>query len=259
MGRRLLCLLVLLCLLAPSVHAEEALTLPACKTVEEVKALLLHPDEDGQPVSVERGKIRYIAQDSKYDPDFCPMYWYGGEPGSELDLTVEISKLKGHFNEPYNYYARNMCTRAVYSMALSYLGIDLTPGAMSALLNKRDIDMPYDEITKLLPEIESVSFSYDVFINMLEAYQTDSSYSPIYLYIRRPNNTTHCLLIVARQEDGRYIVVDPKYHDLRKESIKVYTISLNKYGQKIYASDFHNELKDCVVLRCCQWRLVESE
>lgn len=259
MGRKLLCLLAILCLLAPLASAEEPLSLPACQTVEEVEALLLLPDEEMQPMAVQRGLVRYIAQDSVKDPGFCPEYWYGGEPGSELDLTVEISKLKGHFNEPYTYYARNMCTRAVYSMALSYLGIDLTPGAMSAMLNKRDISMPYDEVTELLPEIESVSFSQPVFDSMFEAYQADSSYSPVYLYIRRENGTPHCLLVVAQREDGHYIVVDPKYHDIEGESKPVYTIALNQTHQFIVTSDFRAEHAKSKIIRCCQWRLVEGE
>lgn len=254
MPRKLLCLLAIMCLL-PLARAEEPPPLPACQTVEQVEALVLYPADHAQPVAAERGMIRYVSQDTNKEPDFCPEYWYGGEPGSELDLTLT----KGPFNKPYTYYARNMCTRAVYSMALSYLGVDLTPGAMSAMLDKRDISMPYDEVTDLLPEIESVSFSSDVFFSMFEAYQADSGYSPVYIYIRRPDNTTHCLLVVARREDGHYIVVDPRYHDIQGEAVRVYTIALNKLGQKIVTSDFRTELKDSVILRCCQWRLVDTE
>lgn len=259
MARRLLCLLALICLLAPPARAEEPLPLPECQTVEQVRSLLLHPDDQAQPVAAERGKIRYISQDAKRDPGFCPEYWYGGEPGSDLDLTLEISLHKGHFKEPYTYYARNMCTRAVYSMALSYLGVDLTPGAMSALLEKRDIPMHYEEVTERLPEIEQMTFLKDVFHNMFEAYRADSCYSPVYVYIRKPNRSTHCLLVVAQREDGRYIVIDPRYHAIDGESVHVYTIALNKRGEKIVASDFRNELKDSVILRCCQWRLAETE
>ena len=259
MTHRLLFLLALMCLLAPPIRAEEPLPLPECRTVEEVEALLLLPGDQARPAAVERGMIRYIPQDTKRDPDFCPEYWYGGEPGSDLDLTLEISLQKGRSKEPYTYYARNMCTRAVYSMALSYLGVDLTPGAMSALLEKRDIGMHYEEVTERLPEIEQVAFSKNVFLSMFEAYRTDSRYSPVYLYIRRPNLSTHCLLVVARREDGRYIVVDPGYHLIEDVSVPVYTIALNQPIQKIVASDFRNELRGSVVLGCFQWRLIETE
>lgn len=255
MGRRLLGLLALLCLLTPLALAQEPPALPACTTIEEVEALLLYPDGEAQPVEAQRGLIRYISQDIARDPDFCPDYWYGGEPGSELDLTLD----KGPYNKPYAYSARNMCTRAVYSMALSYLGVDLTPGAMSAMLEKRDITMPYDEITGLLPQIESVAFSQQVFDSMFEAYQADSSYSPVYLYIRRQNGTNHCLLVVGQREDGHYIVVDPKYHDRQGENVHVYTIALNRTHQFIVTSDFHAEHFRSTITRCCQWRLTETE
>lgn len=250
----LLALTALLCLALPA-SAEQALSLPACETVEQVEALLLSPGKGGQPVGVERGRIRYIPQDSRADPDFCADYWLGGEPGSEMDLTLE----EGPRSKPYAYYARNMCTRAVYAMALSYLGIDLTPGAMSALLEKRDIPMHYDEVTDALPEIERVTFPKDAFRQMFEAYQTDSGYSPVYLYFRRPSGSTHALLVVARREDGRYIVVDPRYREVNGEAVRVYTIALNQNNQIITASDFRSEQYSSRVLGCYQWRLTGME
>ena len=123
MARRFLCLLMLMCLLALPAHAEETLSLPECVTIEQVQAMVLYPDE-GQPVDVEQGKIRYIAQNPDSDPEFCPEYWYGGAKDSRLDLT----RAKGIGGGRYAFYAGNMCTRAVYSMALSYLGVNMTPG-----------------------------------------------------------------------------------------------------------------------------------
>lgn len=256
---RLMRLLTLLCLLAPlcawTARAEEALSLPACDTVEQVEALLLYPQADGQPVGVERGWVRYLPQDTLKDPDFCTDYWLGGEPGSELDLTLE----EDLHHKPYPYYARNMCTRAVYSMALSYLGIDLTPGGMSAMTGNRVVNAPYDETTDLLPEIERVAYSDNVFQRMFEAYQSDPGYSPVYLQFKRPNGTTHAVLVVAQREDGRYIVIDPKYREVNRESVRVYTIALNKDKQLIIASDFRSEQYSSRVLACCQWRLIDME
>lgn len=256
MIRRLLCLLMIGWLAVPAVHAEEPQRLSECRTVEQVEAMLLYPDEDISPVAAEKGLIRYISQDTNREPGFCAAYWLGGEPGSEFDLTLEADPYKN----PYLYYARNMCTRAVYSMALSCLGVDLTPGAMTALLEKRDISAPYDEVTGKLPEIERVQFPAFVFQNMYEAYQSDPDhYSPIYLYIRRPNETTHALLVVAQREDGRFIVVDPKYHEIDGEPVHVYTIRLNPPYRYIVASDFQLEQAQSTVLGCCQWRLIDEE
>lgn len=255
MTRRLLWLLAFCLLLALPAHAEESLSLPQCQTVEQVVALLRYPADGAQPVDAERGFIRYISQDTTKEPDFCMAYWLGGEPGGDLDLTLEV----GRFKKPYDYYARNMCTRAVYSMALSYLGIDMTPGGMSAMLEKRDISAPYDEVTDLLPELEQVTFSTYVFQSMFEAYQSDAGYSPVYLYIRRPDNSTHALLVVARHENGRYIVIDPKYHEVKGEPVHVYTIALDKTCRKIVNSDFRAEQAGSKILQYHQWRLIETE
>ena len=255
MLKRIFCLLALGCLLALPALAEDMPSLPECQTVEQVEALLLLPGEDALPVDVERGYVRFISQDPNKEPLFCLDYWLGGEPGSELDLTLE----EGPGHRPYQYYTRNMCTRAVYSMALSYLGVDLTPGGMSAMTGNRTIDTPYDETTDLLPELERVTYDADAFQRMFEAYQSDASYSPVYLYFRRPNGSTHAVLVVARREDGRYIVVDPKYREVNREIVRVYTIALNRDNQFFIASDFRNEQYGSRLLACCQWRLVTPE
>ena len=254
MVRKLLLMLALPWLFTLVPAAEELPPLRECQTVEQVEALLLYPD-GGQPVPVEAGRVRYIPQDTNNDPDFCADYWLGGEPGDELDLTLEENPNR----IPYEYYARNMCTRAVYSMALSYLGVDLTPGGMSAMTERRVVTAHYDETTDMLPQVERVSFSSYVFQNMFEAYQADEHYSPVYLYFRRPSGTTHAVLVVARREDGRYIVIDPRYREKDGETVRVYTIALNKFGQVIVNSDFRSEQTDSVVLACCQWRLVGEE
>lgn len=253
--KKILHLLAAMCLLAMPACAEEIPSLPECQTVEQVEALLRLPGEDALPADVERGTVRYISQDTQKDPFFCADYWLGGEPGGELDLTLE----EGSEHKPYQYYARNMCTRAVYSMALSYLGIDLTPGGMSAMTGNRIVNAPYDETTDMLPELERVTYTSDAFARMFEAYQSDTSYSPVYLQFLRSNGSTHAVLVVARREDGRYIVIDPKYREVNREVVRVYTIALNRDHQFIFASDFRSEQYGSRLLTCCQWRLVETE
>lgn len=253
-GKRWL-LLALLLLLALPGRAEEPPRLSECQTVEQVEAIVLYPGEGGLPVPVEAGKIRYISQDTEKEPAFCAEYWYGGEPGSELDLTIE--ETPGHVR--YSYYARNMCTRAVYSMALSYLGVDLTPGGMSAMLERRVVSAPYDETTDLLPGVERVTYRSFVFQNMYEAYSSGEGYSPVYLYFRRPNGVTHAVLVVAQREDGRYIVIDPKYHEVDGVPVHVYSMALSKDKRSIVNSDFGREQAGSVVLGYGQWRLVEPE
>ena len=248
---RLFCLLMAACMLAAPACAA-AKTLPECTTVWQVERQIRYPD-DGQPVEAERGLVRYIAQNPTIDPDFCPEYWYGGDEGSDLDLTLEMAP----GNRPYAFYAGNMCTRAVYSMALSYLGIDMTPGRMSAIMGKRVVNAPYDDITDKLPLLERVEYSAFVFEQMFENYMTDSSYSPVYLHIRKPSGTLHALLVVGQQEDGRYIVIDPNYHtDTRGHAVRVYTIVLSTTGQMVSGSDF-SEQSHSRVINLCQWHLLE--
>ena len=254
MIRSFFCALLALWLLTQSAFAEEPQRLPDCTTIEQVEALVRYPAEGALPVEVERGKIRYISQGIRHEPDFCDAYWIGGEPGSELDLTLE----KDSRNRPYDYFAGNMCTRAAYSMALSYLGVDMTPGQMSALLGKRDIPMHYDRVTKLLPEIERVTFKSHIFRRMFEAYQTDDNYSPVYVYIQRPEGTYHSMLVVAQQEDGQYIVVDSKYHEIDGEIIRIYRLRFNKQFKGILSSDFHREQTGSKIIGFYQWRLLEE-
>lgn len=250
--RGLWAILLALCLLAASALAETP-SLPACATVEEAEALLTYP-EDGQPADVAPGFIRYISQDQGKDDLFCEAYWLGGEPGSLLDLTVETAS----DGKAYLYHAATMCTRAVYAMALSYLGVDVTPGGMSAMLNQRDIDPPYTEITALLPQVEQAIYKRSAFRTMWESYLSDARCSPIYMYFERPNGAPHAVLLVGKREDGRYIVVDPGYHEIDGAPARVYTLSLNRNRTEILNSDFRTEQAGSRILGFCQWRLTEE-
>lgn len=97
---------------------------------------------DPQPLPVQKGRIRHMAQDS-YKPFFCRDYW--------VNDTWDLETRQNSKGKKHPYYAGNMCTRAVYSEALSYLGIDMTPVAMSQLMDTRNLDNPYDMVTDLIP------------------------------------------------------------------------------------------------------------
>lgn len=255
--RRLLILLTLFMLLIPA-HAEELtdadapLTLPAATSEEEVLEFLLMPSKFNL-AGVERGKIRYIGQNEERDDMFRTGYWLGGEKGSVLDLTI-----KERYGVKFPFYAGVMCSRAVYSMALSYLGIDLTPGDMSALMNARNLDEPYDPVS-LQVGVERVVADTNVFNTMMENYLTDDSYSPVYLYFRRPNGTTHAVLVVATIPDkGRFLVVDCNPPQSSGKLYRVYFISLNKTRTEIINSTFFEALKGSTILQVHQWRLLED-
>lgn len=232
--------------------ASPPLTLPAATSVEEVQAFLLMPDGDTL-AGVERGYIRYIGQNAQRDDMYRDGYWLGGEKGSVLDLTI-----RERYGVKFAFYAGNMCSRAAYSMALSYLGIDITPGGMSAMMNARNLYEPYDVISYQMG-VERIQANADAFNTMMNNYLTDDSYSPVYLYFRRPNGTQHALLVVATIPDkGRFLVVDCNPPQSRGQLCRVYFISLNKQRSEIINSTFRDSLQGSQVLQLHQWRLLED-
>lgn len=251
---RLMALFMVLSLLFAAARAQE-LTLASCTSVEEVLSFLDIPaaDETGlvQTLAAREGALRYISQGDEEDPLFCAAYWQGGVPGDELDLTLE----RNIHRKPYRYYARAMCTRAVYSMILSYFGVDMTPGAMSALMGQRDLEEPYDQVTALIPGVTRRDMATHHFELMWTDYQSDPmAYSPLYLYIRKPDGGNHALLVVAATGNpSEYIVVDPAYHELEGQSTPVYTIAFNKNRKEIIHSTFYRELAGSRVKWFYQW------
>lgn len=253
--RRLTALLLALFIAASfSVTAEEApLTLPSATSVEEVMNFILMPPEDGI-APVQKGCIRYIGQNEERDNNFREEYWMGGKKGSILDLT--ITERQG---EKLAFHAGIMCTRAAYSMMLSYFGIDMSPGEMSRVTGARNLYEPYANISELVG-VEQVTVDPPVFNNMVQNYLTDDSYSPVYLYIQRPNGSCHSLLVIATiPEKGRYLVIDSNPIQSKGQLYPVYFISLNKNRSEIINSTFRRELVGSKVLKVHQWRLTGGE
>lgn len=252
--RRMLALLLALLLSTSLAAAEGALTLRTASSVEEVEQFLLLPPEDGV-AEVQPGYVRYIAQVDTRDPAaFRKAYWLGGAEGSMLDLTM-----KSRNGIDYGFHAGVMCTRAVYSMALSCLGIDMSPGKMSEVTGERNLNEPYDTISEIVG-VERVVRKTKVFNTLMDNYLNDERYSPVYLYIQKPNGNYHALLVVAYIADsGRYVVVDSSPYQVGGEPCRVYFISLNKNRTTIINSTFRNELAGSEVLQVYQWKLIDAD
>lgn len=252
---RRLALLVLLFLLPALVICEESAapaSLPSAASAQEVEQYLLLPSKFNTS-GVEKGYIRYISQNEETDDAFRKRYWLGGPEGSIMDLT--LTERQG---VPYAFHAGNMCSRAVYSMALSYLGLDMSPGDMSAMMNSRNLDEPYDMISWKLG-LERISSREVKFNDMFDNYVNDDSYSPIYLYFRRPNGTCHSVLVVAREPDtGRFLVVDANAQRTGGKLYRVYFISLNLSRDKIINSTFRKALVGSEVLQVYQWHMLDT-
>lgn len=251
--RRLLMLLASMLLAISTVLAEDApLTLREADTAEEVEQFLLLPADEGV-APVQRGYIRYISQSSARDTTFRKAYWLGGEEGSDLDLT--LTERNG---VQYAFYTGVMCTRAAYSMILSYFGIDMSPGKMSEVLGKRNLDDPYTEISDMLG-LEFIPGGRRQFNAMVQNYLTDDSYSPVYLYFRKPSGSYHAVIVVGYiPNPGRYLVVDSNPYWVKGEPYRVYFVSLNKSRNRIINSTFASELKDSEMVHIWQWRLPEQ-
>ena len=257
--RRLMILLALLLLLPSLIIAEEPqetespLTLRTATTEEEVKDFLLLPPKYSMN-SVQRGYIRYIAQNQERDETFRKKYWLGGEEGSVLDLT--LTERRG---VKFDFHAGVMCSRAAYSMAMSYLGLDVTPGDMSAMMNSRNLTEPYDMISWSIG-VERVTADAYVFNTMVENYLNDPAYSPVYVYIRKPDGQDHALLIIGKlPEASRYIVLDPSGMWLHGVQHRIYMMSFNKTRQQVVNSTFRDEYAGSKVLALYQWRVIPTE
>ena len=221
--RRLMALLCLLLLPLAVLCEDEAaepevpLMLRTAATEAEVMQFLQLPPNHATS-NVQRGYIRYIAQNQERDETFRKKYWLGGEEGSVLDLT-----LKERRGVKFDFHAGVMCSRAAYSMAMSYLGLDVTPGDMSAMMNSRNLTEPYDMISWKI-------------------------------------GVEHALLVVAAlPETSRFLVVDSSAIFSKGEPHRIYMISLNKTRQKVVNSTFRHELVDSRVLQLYQWRLLEPD
>lgn len=103
MKKRILSLALTLCLLAGLLPC---LTVGAA-AADRVDAAPYASVEYAKNADVKTGTVRYVCQVPAYTDLFCPEYW-----GS------------------YTNYANHECFTACISMALSYLGLDATPGAL---------------------------------------------------------------------------------------------------------------------------------
>lgn len=240
---------LLLCLTTGAVC--EGTELPFVGNIQEALSFLDFPEENGK-TDVTRGRIRYIAQ-KKDAPYFLDEYWIGGERGGIMDLTID--RIDGR---KYPSYCDTMCTRAVCSMALSYLGYDVTPGDMSAMLGKRDINVPYDEVTDLMDGLYRVTAGeLSSFEKKYEKYLSDPNYSPIMLQIEKTNGRPHSLLIIGKDKDGLYLVVDPADRYVNNELATIQSIRLSK--RTIVYCSTSGTYNGAKVMQCYQWYRNDGE
>lgn len=247
--RRLLCLLIALCCLPLAALAEAPLSLQTADTAEEVSSFLILPEGDELP-PVEAGKIRFVSLNDK-DAAFRSSFWCS----DQYDLTVKTDARGNTYRADHT----NMHTRAVYAMALSYLGVDVTPVMISELSGSRDVTAPYDGVTRQLGNVERVNPKAYIFDTMVENYLTDSSYSPVFCQIRKPNGSLHAVLIVGYiPSTGGFIICDPAAPSLDGKTLHAYNMAWHVMRQVVLSSAFYDAFYASEVVALYQWRLVEN-
>lgn len=249
--RRILCLLLALCCLLPVFAcAEEPLTLLTADTEEEVNQFVLLPTDSVELPAPEAGKIRFISLNRK-DPAFREISWRS----ENYNLTIKRDA-KGN---TYVADFTNMHSRAVYSMALSYLGIDVTPVMISEIAGSRDVRAPFDAVTSRLDNVERVEPYSHHFDTMVHNYLTNTSYSPVFCEIRKPDGALHTVLIVGYIPSTRgFIICDPAAPKLNAEYLHSYKMAWHVMRQAVLSSAFYDEFYESEVVAVYQWRLVED-
>ncbi len=247
--RRLIAILLILCLLPAAAMAAPPNKLRKCQTVEDIETFLLLPQRKTIP-AVEKGRIRYISTNDK-DPAFCKDYWVS----EHYNLSVKSDSEGKTFKTSYQH----MLDRACYCMALNYLGIDVTPAMMSELANQRDLTAPFDVVTRCFPQIKRVSYaqvhSSSEFDQMVRNYLASDAYSPVYVSLKKPNGALYTVMITGFIEStGGFIIVDPAGPTLQG-NMRVYKMAFHVMRKAVLSSAFYDEFYESEVLAVYQWRL----
>ena len=139
---------------------------------------MLTGTEGNEPVPVTEGKIRYVCQDPK-DPRFVRDYW--------LSKSFDLRDT-----------ANQKCTRAVFSMALSWLGVDCTPVRMSELVMSAEVEYTYDSVCRKLKNVKRTEGDLET---LWAAYEAGEA-SPILLHFRYDQEGgMHGVLLIARDDE----------------------------------------------------------
>ncbi|MBQ8747565.1 MAG: InlB B-repeat-containing protein, partial [Clostridia bacterium] len=190
-------------------------------------------DFSSTAIGVTKGRIRYMTQLTGDRACYVPDYW-----------TYTANGTAG------TVYSGNKCTRCALSMALSYLGLDYTPGYMSTLYGSAEILSPLADVPKLIPEIERV---YDDFDTLMYNYACDANFSPVVIYFdytHSVDSTTHkhAILLIGKNGDTFYAV------DSAANITKLVEVTLNADRTAIVSSSIPHYAADSVITAVCQWK-----
>lgn len=194
-------------------------------SISDAKEVMDFPSGSSSIGTVQKGRIRYVGQ-MLSDPKFSSSYW----KNSKYDFVSNKS-------------CQGMCTRAVFSMALSYLGIDLTPVKMSEITGLSDIDAPYDDVLDAMTGYPGVARVKTTVSQAYSNYLSNSNYSPVYLHFDY-GSSLHCLLIVGKKSGNTYIAVDPSVRSNSASGMAnehVYEITVNENSKTITSVTYNGK------------------
>ena len=230
MKKRILSLALTLCLLAGLLPC---LTMGAA-AASRVDAAPYAGVEYTQNSGVKTGTVRYICQVPAYTDLFCPEYW-----GS------------------YVGYANHECFTACISMALSYLGIDATPGALGDYwLNRGHYGTPFATTP------DDVAFSGATYskVSLAEAIARyvggEGSYSPPIIHLNGYSANGHYVMIIGQVSATEYRVLDPAVKT-------IYTMTLTN-GSTVHYFKGSERVTEAVqyyypVHRWSAWTAIETD
>ena len=230
MKKRILSLALTLCLLAGLLPC---LTMGAA-AASRVDAAPYAGVEYTQNSGVKTGTVRYICQVPAYTDLFCPEYW-----GS------------------YVGYANHECFTACISMALSYLGIDATPGALGDYWRSGG---HYGTPFATTPE--DVAFSGATYskTSLAEAIARyvggEGSYSPPIIHLNGYSANGHYVMIIGQVSATEYRVLDPAVKT-------IYTMTLTN-GSTVHYFKGSERVTEAVqyyypVHRWSAWTAIETD
>lgn len=200
-------------------------------TFADAKAIV---DFSSTAIGVTKGRIRYMTQLTGDKECYVKDYWKYTINGTTGILS-----------------SGNKCTRCALSMALSYLGLDYTPGYMSTLYGNTDIPSPLVDVPKLIPSITKVDGTFDTLFNN---YASDSGFSPVVVYFdyKHPNDGeihSHAVLINGKNGDTYYAV------DSAANVTKLVELTFNADRTAITSSSYARYADTSSIQGFNQWKL----
>ena len=184
------------------------------------------------------GRIRYMAQVTG-DSYFVSDYWKYTANGT----TGTISP-------------GNKCTRCALSMALSYLGLDYTPGYMSTLYGSSNIPSPLVDVPAKIDAVSRVdSSNFDL---LWSNYAANMNYTPVVLYFDylHPNDNTmheHAILVIGQNGNTYYAV------DSAANQTHLVEFTFNADKSAIATCSYERYANSSKIKASCQWQSTSAQ